>query len=85
MCPIPDQLCAATTAPSGPVRVTAPAERPMPPEAEPPLQMVLTCGDSQCQHTFEPDPDEFATVSLACPVCGGWTLHAEPSTPGGGR
>ena len=63
---------------------------PAPTPTEPPLQMVLTCGSADCQHTFEPDPAAFATVNLACPSCGGWTFHAEltePGTPapGGGR
>ena len=56
--------------------------------AEPPLQVVLTCGSGDCRHTFEPDPDAFATASLACPRCGGWTFHAqliEPATTGGDR
>ncbi|HEX2297392.1 MAG TPA: hypothetical protein VHH34_02545 [Pseudonocardiaceae bacterium] len=61
---------------------------PNPTPAEPPLQMVLTCGDRECRHTFEPDPDAFATENLACPACGGWTFHAElaePGMPGGER
>lgn len=56
----------------------------IPPPAEPPLQVVLTCGDSACRHTFEPDPSAFASSNLACPRCGGWTFHAEltePDTP----
>ncbi|HEX2298552.1 MAG TPA: hypothetical protein VHH34_08555 [Pseudonocardiaceae bacterium] len=56
--------------------------------AEPPLPLVLTCGSAQCQHTFVPDPLDFATARLACPACGGWTFHAEltePPAPGGER
>ena len=52
-----------------------------PSAAEPPLQVVLTCGDRECQHTFEPDLVAFATGRLACPRCGGWTFHAELADP----
>lgn len=47
-----------------------------------PAQVVLTCGSPECRHTFEPDPAEFATASLACPACGGWTFYAELTEPG---
>ncbi|MGH3795634.1 MAG: hypothetical protein ACRDSP_12160 [Pseudonocardiaceae bacterium] len=62
----------------------------IPPPAEPPLQVVLTCGNADCQHTFEPDLHDFATAQLACPRCGGWAFRAElaePTTPalGGDR
>ena len=59
----------------------------IPSPAEPPLQVVLTCGSADCRHTFEPDPIAFATARLACPRCGGWTFHAElaePTTPAPG-
>jgi hypothetical protein len=58
-----------------------------PSAAEPPLRVVLTCGDRECRHTFEPDPHVFASANLACPECGGWTFQAElvePTTGGGG-
>lgn len=53
----------------------------IPSPAQPPLQVVLTCGDHECRHTFEPDPLAFATAGLACPACGGWTFHAELTEP----
>ena len=59
----------------------------IPPPAEPPLQLVLTCGDRECRHPFEPDPLAFASANLACPVCGGWTFQAaltEPDAPAPG-
>lgn len=46
-----------------------------------PLQLVLTCGSSACQHTFEPDPVAFTAARLACPRCGGWTFAAELAEP----
>ncbi|MFN2497174.1 MAG: hypothetical protein ABR608_14940 [Pseudonocardiaceae bacterium] len=59
----------------------------IPPPDEPPLQVVLTCGDRECRHTFEPDLIAFATGRLACPVCSGWTFQAtlaEPDAPASG-
>ena len=50
-----------------------------------PVPVVLTCGDSDCRRTFEPDRAAFAAGSLACPGCGGWTFGAELVQPGGDR
>lgn len=58
----------------------------IPPPAQPPLVLVLTCGGSACRHTFEPDPVAFAVRRLSCPRCGGWAFAAElvePSPAGG--
>ncbi|HEX2301691.1 MAG TPA: hypothetical protein VHH34_24830 [Pseudonocardiaceae bacterium] len=49
------------------------------------MSVVLTCGSNACRHVFEPDPVAFATGSLACPSCGGWTFGAELVEPGGER
>lgn len=56
----------------------------IPPPAQLPLCLVLTCGSSACGRTFEPDPIAFAAARLRCPSCGGWTFAAElvePATP----
>lgn len=60
---------------------TAPPAVLIPSPAEPPLQVVLTCGSSACRHTFEPDPIAFAAARLSCPCCGGWTFAAELVEP----
>ncbi|MGH3991047.1 MAG: hypothetical protein ACRDSN_01125 [Pseudonocardiaceae bacterium] len=53
----------------------------IPPPAQPPLGLVLTCGSRACRYTFEPDPVAFAAGSLACPSCGGWVFGAELVEP----
>ncbi|MGH3628601.1 MAG: hypothetical protein ACRDRL_14350 [Sciscionella sp.] len=60
----------------------------MPPPEQPPLQVVLTCGRTECRHTFEPDPIAFTISRLTCPECGGWIFQAElaePPSQGGDR
>lgn len=41
--------------------------------------VVLAC--DTCQHTWEPDPDDFDTGQTGCPRCGGWTWLAELAEP----
>ncbi|MGH3793265.1 MAG: hypothetical protein ACRDSP_00060 [Pseudonocardiaceae bacterium] len=57
----------------------------IPSPAEPPLQLVLTCGGNACRHTFEPDLLAFVWGRLSCPSCGGWTFAAELTEPAGGQ
>ena len=66
---------------------TPPTDMLTPPPVEAPLNVVLTCGNPECRHTFDPDPIAFAGGRLACPSCGGWTFRAELTepTPGGGQ
>jgi len=54
----------------------------IPPPAEPPLTLVLTCGSGAWRRTFEPDPVAFAAARLRCPSCGGWVFAAELVEPG---
>jgi hypothetical protein len=63
-------------------------DHPTQPPGQDTAGVVLTCGESDCQHTFEPDRHALATGSLACPRCDGWTFQArltEPHPSGGAR
>lgn len=53
---------------------------PTPDAAADPAGVVLTCGDPNCRHTFEPHPAALAG-SLACPRCAGWTFTAQLVEP----
>jgi len=54
----------------------------------PPLAVVLTCTD--CQHSYEPTPEDFAAGRTGCPDlnCGGWAFSSALTVPpaaGGAR
>ena len=46
-----------------------------------PLDVVLTCTD--CDHTYEPSAEDFATGRTGCPDpdCGGWTFSSALTVP----
>jgi Zn finger protein HypA/HybF involved in hydrogenase expression len=43
--------------------------------------VVLTC--MTCQHTYEPDSDDWRHADTSCPGCGGWTMTADLAEPEG--
>ena len=43
--------------------------------------VVLTC--MTCQHTYEPDRDDWRHADTSCPGCGGWTTTADLAEPEG--
>jgi excisionase family DNA binding protein len=48
--------------------------------------LVLTCGNSDCGHSFEPGRGVFAAARVTCPRCTNWVFRAALAEPvGGGR